>query len=73
MNNAAYGGAVMRMRSSLGALARDEKGQDLAEYAMALGVIAAIVGLIAVAIGSDVTILWSNAQPALQTVIDATP
>ena len=51
----------------------DERAQDLAEYAIALAVITAAVGLIAVAVGSDVTTLWANAQPALQTVIDATP
>ena len=49
---------------------RDD-GQDLAEYAIALAVISIGVGLIAVAIGGDVNTLWSNAQPALQTVINA--
>ena len=47
-------------------LVRDEAGQDLAEYGIALAVIAAGAGLIAVAVGTDVQTLWSNAQ----TVID---
>ena len=49
----------------------DDRAQDLAEYAMALAVIAAAVGLIAVSIGGDVQSLWSQADPKLQTVIDA--
>lgn len=51
----------------------EDRGQDLAEYAIALAVIAASVGLIAVAIGGDVNTLWENAQPSLQTVINAEP
>ena len=62
----------MMMRKAWG-LFRDDRGQDLAEYAIALAVITAAVGLIAVGIGTDVQSLWSNAQPALQTVIDGTP
>jgi Flp pilus assembly pilin Flp len=52
-------------------LIRDERGQDLAEYAMALAVITAAVALIAASIGTDVQSLWSHAEPKLQTVIDA--
>lgn len=52
---------------------RRDDGQDLAEYAIALAVISLGVGLLAVAIGGDVNTLWSNAQPVLQTVIDAEP
>jgi Flp pilus assembly pilin Flp len=59
--------------SFLKTLARRDEGQDLAEYAIALAVIAVGVALIAIAIGGDVTTLWSNAQPTLQTVIDAEP
>ena len=51
-------------------LVSDDRGQDLAEYAMALAVITATVGLIAAAIGADVQTLWSHAQPVLRTVID---
>jgi len=49
------------------------RGQDLAEYAMALGIISIGVVLIATAIGTDINTLWSRAQPALQTVIDGLP
>jgi Flp pilus assembly pilin Flp len=55
------------------AFVRDERGQDLAEYAIALAVIAVGVGLIAASIGEDVETLWANAQPVLQTVIDGEP
>ena len=48
-------------------LIRDEAGQDLAEYGIALGVIVGFAGLIAVAIAGQVNTLWSNAQ----TVIDS--
>jgi Flp pilus assembly pilin Flp len=43
-------------------LVRDEAGQDLAEYGIALAVIAGGLGLIAVAIAGDVNTLWSDAQ-----------
>lgn len=54
-------------------LLRDERGQDLAEYAIALAVIATGVGLIAAALGEDIQSLWSQAEPKLQTVINAAP
>jgi Flp pilus assembly pilin Flp len=43
-------------------LIRDEAGQDLAEYGIALAVIAGGLGLIAVAVRDDVVLLWQNAQ-----------
>jgi Flp pilus assembly pilin Flp len=43
-------------------LVQDEGGQDLAEYGIALAVIAGGLGLIAVAIAGDVNSLWSAAQ-----------
>jgi len=43
-------------------LVRDERGQDLAEYGIALAVIAVGAAAIAVAIGTDVNTLWSKAQ-----------
>jgi Flp pilus assembly pilin Flp len=43
-------------------LVRDEAGQDLAEYGIALAVIAGGLGLIAVAISNDVFSLWQDAQ-----------
>lgn len=48
-------------------LVRDEAGQDLAEYGIALGVIVGFAGLIAVAIAGQVNTLWFNGQ----TVINA--
>jgi hypothetical protein len=48
-------------------LIRDEGAQDLAEYGIALAVIAGFSGLIAVAIAGQVNTLWFNGQ----TVIDA--
>ena len=59
-------------------LVRNEEGQDLAEYGIALAVIAigaALIAiaigaaLIAVAIGSDVETLWSNAQTVISTAV----
>ena len=46
-------------------LVLDEAGQDLAEYGIALAVIAAGAGLIAVAIGTQVNTLWSRGQSAI--------
>lgn len=48
-------------------LVRDEAGQDLAEYGIALAVIAAGVGAIAFAISTDVLGLWSTAQGEIAT------
>jgi Flp pilus assembly pilin Flp len=52
------------MLSTLKNLVRDESGQDLAEYGIALAVIAVGAAAIAVAIGTDVNTLWSNARPS---------
>ena len=54
-------------------LVRKDEGQDLAEYGIALAVIAIGAALIAVAIGSDLQTLWSNAQTNIQSVVDAEP
>ena len=53
------------MLSILKNLVREESGQDLAEYGIALAVIAAGAAAIAVAIAADVNTLWSNAQTAI--------
>jgi Flp pilus assembly pilin Flp len=45
-------------------LVRDESGQDLAEYGIALAVIAAGAALIAVLVAQNVQTLLSNAQTA---------
>jgi Flp pilus assembly pilin Flp len=43
-------------------LVRDESGQDLAEYGIALAVIGAGAALAAIAIAGDVNKLWSVAN-----------
>lgn len=50
-------------------LFRDESAQDLAEYGIALAVIAAGAGLIAVAIAGNVNTLWANAQSVIAKVV----
>ena len=52
-------------------LVRKDEGQDLAEYGIALAVIAIGAALIAVAIGSDVETLWSNAQTVITSAVNA--
>lgn len=52
-------------------LVRDDKGQDLAEYGIALAVIAVGAAAIAVAIGTDVNTLWSNAQTQIDSAVNA--
>jgi len=49
-------------------LVRDEGAQDLAEYGIALAVIAAGTGLIAAAIGGQINVLWANGQTAIDAV-----
>jgi Flp pilus assembly pilin Flp len=50
-------------------LVKDESGQDLAEYGIALAVIAVTAGAIAVAIAGDVGTLWQNAQTAIHSAV----
>ena len=52
-------------------LIRDERGQDLAEYAIALAVISLAVGLIAVSLGTDVQSLWSRGGATIETVVNS--
>jgi Flp pilus assembly pilin Flp len=59
------------MLSTLKNLVRDESGQDLAEYGIALAVIAVGAAAIAVAIGTDVNTLWSNAQTDISDAVAA--
>ena len=54
-------------------LLRDKSGQDLAEYGIALAIIAVGTGLIAMAIGTDVESLWNNGQTAVSEVIAGLP
>ena len=50
-------------------LVKDESGQDLAEYGIALAVIAVAAAGAAVAIKGDVTTLWTNAQTAIHSAL----
>ncbi|HYD50326.1 MAG TPA: hypothetical protein VEB21_18355 [Terriglobales bacterium] len=52
-------------------LVRDTKGQDLAEYGIALAVIGAGAALAAVAIAGNVTTLWDAANATLTTIAGA--
>ena len=58
------------MLTMLKRLVTDESGQDLAEYGIALAVIAGIVALIAVAIGQDVQTLWQRGQNAIVQAVN---
>jgi Flp pilus assembly pilin Flp len=55
--------------SFLKRLLADDSGQDLAEYGIALAVIAVAAGGVAVAISTDVGQLWSNAQTAIHSAL----
>ena len=55
------------MLGLLDKLIRDEDAQDLAEYGIALGVIVGFAGLIAIAIGDQVNVLWTNGQNVINS------
>ena len=46
---------------------RDDRGQDLAEYGIALGVIGALASVFAVSIAGNVNSLWSTADAIIST------
>ena len=48
---------------------QDESGQDLAEYGIALAVIAVGVGALAVLISGNVNTLWTNASNAIAAAV----
>jgi pilus assembly protein Flp/PilA len=50
---------------------KEESGQDLAEYGIALLVIAVGAAAFAVTIGTNVNALWQAANTAIQTAVDA--
>jgi Flp pilus assembly pilin Flp len=50
-------------------LMRDEAGQDLAEYGIALAVIAAGAAVAAVAIAGNVNTLWTTASAAIAAAV----
>jgi Flp pilus assembly pilin Flp len=59
------------MLKVLRSLVRDEAGQDLAEYGIALAIIAVGAGAVAVAIAGNVQTLWSNASTAISQAVAA--
>jgi Flp pilus assembly pilin Flp len=52
-------------------LMSDDRGQDLAEYGIALAVIGVIAGAAAVIIAKDVGSLWSRAQSVIDSAATA--
>ncbi len=57
------------MMNVLKKLVRDEKGQDLAEYGIALAVIGTGAAVAALAIAGDVGTIWENAQAVIATAL----
>jgi Flp pilus assembly pilin Flp len=55
----------------LSRLMSDDRGQDLAEYGIALAVIGVIAGAAAVIIAGDVGSLWSRAQSVIDSAATA--
>jgi Flp pilus assembly pilin Flp len=55
----------------LSRLMSDDRGQDLAEYGIALAVIGVIAGAAAVIIAKDVGSLWSRAQSVIDSAATA--
>jgi len=56
---------------SLRKLRADSSGQDLAEYGIALAIIAIFTAVIAIAVGGNVNTLWSNGQSSINSVVTA--
>jgi len=57
------------MLALLKRLMREEQGQDLAEYGIALAVIGVGAAIAALAIATDVNTLWSKAASIIGTAI----
>ena len=57
------------MMNILKKLVRDENGQDLAEYGIALAVIGVGAAVAAVAIAGNVSTLWSKASSVIATAV----
>ena len=51
-------------------LRHEERGQDTAEYGIALAVIGLVAGLVAFAIAGNTGSLWSKADSLIQVAID---
>ena len=56
------------MFDALTKLVRDEAGQDLAEYGIALAVIAGGVALVVLAVGTSVNNLWNSGNSVITAV-----
>ncbi len=69
MNEVATRTQEHTMTNLITKLVRDERGQDLAEYGIALAVIAVGAGAVAVAIAGNVQTLWTNAQTAIAAAL----
>ena len=52
-------------------LLSDDRGQDLAEYGIALAVIGVVAGAAAVIIAADVGSLWNRAQSIIDSAATA--
>jgi Flp pilus assembly pilin Flp len=50
-------------------LMKDQSGQDLAEYGIALGVIAVGVGALVVALGGSVEAIWTSANTTISGLV----
>jgi Flp pilus assembly pilin Flp len=59
------------MLKALRKLVRDHAGQDLAEYGIALAIIAVGAGAAAVIIAGDVQTLWTSASQAISSAATA--
>ena len=57
------------MQRTLDRLLRETDAQDLAEYGIALAVVGAVVGTIAIAIGGSLSGLWTRALQAVIAVV----
>jgi Flp pilus assembly pilin Flp len=57
------------MLAILKRLVTDDSAQDLAEYGIALAIIAAGAAAIAIVIAGDVTQLWNQAQIVIQQAV----
>lgn len=60
---------MRRMARLLRGIRADERGQDLAEYGIALAVVSIGVALIVLSIGSAVSGLWQQGQQDIDQVV----
>jgi pilus assembly protein Flp/PilA len=67
--NSGHPGKEKAMLNLFKKLAKDESGQDLAEYGIALAVVAVAAATAAIAIKGNVTTLWQNGSTAIQSAV----